>query len=138
LVSDSVGAMLVAIRKARVMKTPFEAMLAEALASKADPNTRDALGFTPLMLAALENNAAAAAVLVEAGAVLSATNTAGLSAMFFASLAKADSVLKLLTEKNAKLLARDEAALELLAKVALHLPSACVADFWGLRVESLC
>lgn len=67
-----------------------------------EPNVRNAVGWTPLMLAAAERHADTVAVLLEAGADPNATNTLGRTALMFASIYGQDTIVRLLLERNAK------------------------------------
>jgi len=72
------------------------------LAEGIDPNVRNAVGWTPLMLAAAEKHADTVAVLLEAGADPNAENTLGRTALMFASIYGQDSIVRLLLERDAK------------------------------------
>ncbi|PKO81135.1 MAG: hypothetical protein CVU19_08555 [Betaproteobacteria bacterium HGW-Betaproteobacteria-13] len=73
------------------------------LADGVDPDVRNAVGWTPLMLAAAERHADTVAVLLDAGADPDAQNTLGRTALMFASIYGQDAIVKMLLDRNAKL-----------------------------------
>jgi|APEBP8051072266_1049373.scaffolds.fasta_scaffold04505_3 hypothetical protein len=72
------------------------------LADGIDPNVRNAVGWTPLILAAAERHSDTVAVLLEAGSDPNAANTLGRTALMFASIYGQDTIVRLLLEHGAK------------------------------------
>lgn len=72
------------------------------LAGGVDPNVRNVVDWTPLMLAAAERHADTVEVLLEAGADPNAANVLGRTALMFASIYGQDAVVKLLLDRGAK------------------------------------
>ncbi len=63
---------------------PLNQIVAALLKAGADPNAKDAQGFTPLMVAASRGRVEPLRMLLDAGAKINATNTSGLNAITYA------------------------------------------------------
>ena len=72
------------------------------LAGGVDTNVRNAVGWTPLMLAAAERHTSTVEILLEAGADPNAENALGRTALMFAASYGQDSTVQLLLDRGAK------------------------------------
>ena len=96
------------IRLQRILK--FEHELTESLRISDVVDAKDSMEWTSLMYAAVDNDAARARVLIALGANVMTTNRFNLSAALWAKWHQSEAVLRLIVEKNSRMLESDKEA----------------------------